>query len=460
MDTLPKASPGITPENKQMTNQTRKTSVLAPLSAAIRGKGASALFKRTRLIAAHYGWTASKMELALGQFVQVLRQYGCGATFPVTTMALIRHPNIFREYQSQGIEFAVHGLTHIDYSQLAPEEQLNHLRKARQIFEEAGITATGFRSPYLSRNTQLQSAIATAGFSYSSNQPILWDVLEADTITPTTQASYERAITFYRPWPAGQRLSMPRLSNSLVEIPVSLPDDEILLDRLGGITNDLVEKTWRSILSQTHQQGELFTLQLHPERTARCADGLAALLSEARTLTPAVWIARLDEISAWWQARAGTTVKIVAAKGGLHLSVAGPSGVTILARGVQIDAPTTIWHNDYFLVQATSFSLHTPVPFRPFIGVSPTTAPQLRELLRQQGYIVEVSQERQAYRCYFDEANFTAENERRLLAQVEGTDYPLIRLGCWPNGARSALAITGDIDALTLWDYGLRLVGR
>jgi hypothetical protein len=32
-------------------------------------------------------------------------------------------------------------------------------------------------------------------------------------------------------------------------------------------------------------------------------------------------------------------------------------------------------------------------------------------------------------------------------------------LGLWPAGARSALAVTGDIDALTLWDFGLRLLG-
>jgi hypothetical protein len=32
-------------------------------------------------------------------------------------------------------------------------------------------------------------------------------------------------------------------------------------------------------------------------------------------------------------------------------------------------------------------------------------------------------------------------------------------LGRWPHNTGSALAITGDIDALTLWDYGLRYLG-
>jgi hypothetical protein len=78
---------------------------------------------------------------------------------------------------------------------------------------------------------------------------------------------------------------------------------------------------------------------------------------------------------------------------------------------------------------------------------------KLIEFLRQQGYIVEISQERQPYLYYFDQTEFTADQERPLLAYIEETAQPLVRLGRWPNGARSALAITGDIDALTLWNY-------
>jgi hypothetical protein len=84
----------------------------------------------------------------------------------------------------------------------------------------------------------------------------------------------------------------------------------------------------------------------------------------------------------------------------------------------------------------------------------------LADLLRQQGYLVETSQDRYRYSYYFDQTEFSAEHERPVLAQLETTGQPLIRLGRWPNGARSALSVTGDIDALTLWDYGLRFLGR
>jgi peptidoglycan/xylan/chitin deacetylase (PgdA/CDA1 family) len=430
-----------------------------PIKLAASAKGPLALLNRMGMIVSRYGLTPTKMDQALAQFVRVLKQFDCGATFPVTAVAVERHPALLEKYQAQGIEFAVHGYVHVDYSQLAPEEQLDHLRRALGIFARAGIVATGFRSPYLSRETHLHAAIDSAGFSYVSNQPVLWDVLNAEDFSPPTYAGYKRATDFYQPWRAGERPSLPHLVNRLVEIPVSLPDDEILVDRLGGKPNGLVKQTWQRILAQAHQQGELFTLQLHPERIARCADGLAETLTMARTLTPSVWVARLSEIAAWWRDRTGAVVEVNdVGKDRLGLAVSGPSGITVLARAVQVDAPLAPWADGYQQVNATTVTLHTPL--RPFIGLSPVASPQLAHFMRQQGYIVETSTQGQHYSYYFDQTDFTAEQERSILAKIEATDRPLVRLSRWPRGARSALAVTGDIDALTLWDYGLRFLGR
>jgi hypothetical protein len=429
------------------------------ITFAARAKGPLALLKRARSITNRYGLTPAKMDRALHLFAQTLGRFDCGASLPLTAVALKRNSGTIAKYLDQNIEFAVHGYTHIDYAQLSPEEQLAHLRRARETFAAAGVEAVGFRSPYLRRGSHLYAAIEAAGFSYVSNQPFMWDVLDGDDFAPSTHVGYERAVNFYDPWPASERLSLPRLCNQVVEIPVSLPDDEILLDRLGGETNGLVEKAWRRILFQTYQRGGLCTIQLHPERIARCADGLSAVLAEAHTFTPSVWVARLDEIAAWWRARAGANVEIAdAGNSEFHLVVAGPSGITVLARAFQVDAATVPWADGYRRVEAMSFTVRAP--YRPFIGLSPGASPKLTDFLQQQGYVVETSEESHRYSYYFDQTEFTSEHERPLLAQIEGTDRPLVRLGRWPNGARSALAITGDIDALTIWDYGLRLFGR
>ena len=426
---------------------------MSSITPAIRAKGPLVLFKRTFAISQRYGLALSKMGCALAQFMSVLRQFDCGATFPITAIILARNSAIIRNIQAQGIEFAVHGYRHIDYTQLSRAEQLIHLSLAKQIFARAGFQPAGFRSPYLRWNTDTLVALRQQGFTYDSSQGLAWDVLDGHE-TPT----YRRALSFYGARSASDYPSLPSLEDSLVRIPYSLPDDEALVERLALETTEQMAASWLDILRRTHELGELFTLGLHPERFAVCREPLIAVLAQARSLTPTVWIARLDEIATWWWARAGASVEITeVGDGRLHLSVAGPSGITVLARAVEIDAPTEPWTDSYRQVKTTAFSFYAPL--RPFIGLSPASSPELADFLRQQGYIVEVSEERHRYSYYFDQAEFTAGQERPLLAQIEEADRPLVRLGRWPSGARSAMAITGDIDALTLWDYGLRYLG-
>jgi len=45
------------------------------------------------------------------------------------------------------------------------------------------------------------------------------------------------------------------------------------------------------------------------------------------------------------------------------------------------------------------------------------------------------------------------------LIRLDEFPGPLVRFGVWPHGNRSALSITGDIDALTIWDFLNRLRG-
>jgi hypothetical protein len=172
-----------------------------------------------------------------------------------------------------------------------------------------------------------------------------------------------------------------------------------------------------------------------------------------------VWIARLDEITRWWKARTDAAVTITPGDAGeFGLSVRGPEGVTILARGVQWLTPASEWDGVY--QRASSVEVSLRAERRPFIGVSPASAPYLTDFLRQQGYVVEPATSERLHSLYLDRPRFEHADERPLLAQIEQGDFPLARLGRWPNGARSALCVTGDIDALTIWDYGLRFLGN
>jgi hypothetical protein len=51
------------------------------------------------------------------------------------------------------------------------------------------------------------------------------------------------------------------------------------------------------------------------------------------------------------------------------------------------------------------------------------------------------------------------ESVAECIGKLRACPGPLIRLGAWPYGNRSALAVTGDIDALTIWDFAHRFRG-
>jgi len=411
------------------------------------------MLRRAGVIGRRYGLTAGGMDRMLAHFARLLAELKCGATFPITTAALARSKKVIEKYQSENIEFAVHGYYHVDHRQLSLERQLADLSRAREVFEGRGLSCGGFRSPYLRWNEDTLRAIGQTGLLYDSSQVIAWDVAgESET------KSYQQVLEFYQAISARVYPALPRWDNGLVRIPYCVPDDEALIDRLqlGGTG---LSKPWLAILAETHRLGELFTLGLHPERIYLCEPALVETLRAAHELSPGVWMARLDRIARWWLERTEATVTISAGEGETaRVSVKGPEGVTILAREVEVRAPTKKWAGAYRQVEATNFSL--PAVPRPFIGLSPSSAPYLSSFLRQQGYIIELAKEAGGYRLYLDRPSFGYEDERSLLDQIENSEGPLVRLGRWPHGAGSALCVTGDIDALTLWDYGLRFLGH
>jgi peptidoglycan/xylan/chitin deacetylase (PgdA/CDA1 family) len=423
------------------------------IAFAARAKGPLALLKRTHSITKRYGLTPTEMDRALHLFAQTLGRFNCGASFPLTAVALKRNHNMITKYPDQNIEFAVHGYTHIDYSQLPLEEQLTHLRRACEVFAAAGVKAVGFRCPYLRWSADTLTALKQQELVYDSSQALAWDVL--DNIE--TEA-YHRVLDFYSAQSATDHPALPQLIDNLVRIPYCLPDDEALVDRLQLTDTKPMTKIWLEILRHTYELGELFTLGLHPERITLCEEPLRAVLSQARSLSPSVWIARLDEIATWWHSRTAATYQVIKEAGNsFRLIVNGPPGTTILARSVTVKAPTEPWANGYQRVLSNNFVFQAHK--MPFIGLPSDSPSALTNFLQQQGYLVGSGVDAQSCAFFLDRTHFTSEDERPLLIQVEKGVWPLVRLARWPDGAQSALSVTGDIDALTLWDYALRVFG-
>jgi len=425
-----------------------------PIAIATQGKGFFPMLARGQAITSRYGFTPLKMDQALAQLFATLNEFGVEATLPFTAVALKRQNLIAHKYQALGLELAVHGLVHVDYSQLTVKDQLEHLRCAQSIFKQAGVWATGFRCPYLRWDAGMLAALSECGFAYDSSQALAWEVtdgLETDT--------YRRVLDFYGAQFALDYPALPRVAHGLVRIPYCLPDDEALVERLRLTDGKAMAEIWLTMLDRIYQAGELFTLGLHPERVPLCQGALRAVLEKARSLSPSVWIARLDEIAAWCQALRKTQFEIFQNDHNWSLiKIQAPPEATILVQSLEVLAAIQPWAGSYQRITGNEFIFRSNK--RPFIGLSPDCPPALSDFLRGQGYLIEISPQPQEYGFYLQRAHFTPEDERPLLTELNQGEWPLVRLGRWPGGARCGLAVTGDVDAFTLWDYGLRIWGK
>ncbi len=424
------------------------------LSIAAKGKGVFNTARRAAVIMGRYGITAHKMDGILAHFAHLLDEYDCGGTFPLVAAALSRSRGVAEKYQGRNFEYAIHGYYHIDHQQLSFEQQAEHFSRARLKFESQGLAVSGLRCPYLRWNGDTLAAIQQAGLLYDSSQVIAWNVAKENE-----SESYRRVLGFYGAVSADEHLALPRLEDGLVRIPYCVPDDEALIDRLRFGSDGTADNPWLAILRETHRRGELFTLGLHPERIHLCEAALRETLHAARQLRPSVWFARLDVISRWWLELADAQVQMRSEANGLHrVNVSGPKGVTLLARNVDTLLEGKYWDGVWSRLNGTSVTVQSEM--RPVIGIPPASPTRLSAFLRQQGYIVETMEDGKACSLFIQRESFGHENEKALVGEIEKSTAPLVRLSRWPDGAHSALCVTGDIDALTIWDYYLRFVGR
>src|SRR5581483_11633928 len=101
------------------------------------------------------------------------------------------------------------------------------------------------------------------------------------------------------------------------------------------------------------------------------------------------------------------------------------------------------------------------------IGLSPHTPPAVAGFLREQGYAVSSASddERDRYALYLDMPEGLGADRRErwarcsaLVDRIEALDAPIVRVGLWPNGSQAALAISSDVDSITVQDFFLRIL--
>lgn len=420
------------------------------LTMSLQGRGRAETVARTAMVVSRFGTTVSAMARRLDRYDAIASRAGVRPTWPATACVLARHPEVLKRYAERGVELALHGLVHGDHAALDRKRQQETISRAVEIFARNGFHPTGFRGPYLRYNAATLEVLRTLGLRYHSSQAVVFPLLASD---PDARAasSYRLALRLYAAVDARRIAVTPRLRDGLVDIPVAVPDDEIMLDRL-RLAESARSAEWRHILDWTHRRGELFTIQLHPERIDELGDALEAVLHDAKRRMPAVWVAPLDEIATWWHRRARFTVGITpCGEGRSAVRISADDDATVLVRGIEVQR--TPWHGSDARTELRAFevvSRRTPA-----VGVSLRSPDAVRRFLADEGFAVVDTDDDRSCGAFVD-VPAADWSEADVLSAIEDAPGPLVRLWRWPGGARSAVAATGDIDALTLRDFVVR----
>jgi hypothetical protein len=142
------------------------------------------------------------------------------------------------------------------------------------------------------------------------------------------------------------------------------------------------------------------------------------------------------------------------------------SRATILARNLTVeDQEVTSAYAVDKRVHSHNFTVNASTC--PCIALSEQTPDEVRTFLHEQGYpVISCSAEESSlYSLYLDKPEGLgktpggqAATKIALVEQIESLGQPFLRFGCWPDGCRAALCVSGDIDSVTVQDFFWRVI--
>ncbi len=434
---------------------------------SIKTKGIHNFARRLKTVFTRFGFTETKTQRALSTVVDALRTYHAEPTFFIPAVVLGRHPALMAKIGDSGAEIGIHGYVHNDYRALSAAEQHKQTEKAISVFNDTHTPFQGFRNPYLGWTAASLQVFTQLGFTYDSNDAVIHDVVDLEKFSPLLRSGYEKSLALFQAIAPSAYAVRPYFAGKLLRIPTSIPDDEMLFDRLRITDPQQVGRIWSSVMQRVYDLGGVYTLNLHPERAVLCKQALKALLSFAHEQPLPVWITSLKDVASWWKERSQFRLTLTPlAPEHWQVEAICTQRATLLVRGLVVEDQSVV---PWFKGNSQVLSHHFTVKASrcPCIGLSTQTSQEVEDFLCEQGYpCVRCSpQDAQKYAYYLDmpEGLGTTREEQiqrksELVQSIEELDAPLIYFGVWPDGSRAALSITGDIDSVTIQDFFLRII--
>lgn len=370
-------------------------------------RGVANSARRLGKISQRFGVSHSRMQGALSELIRICNEAGATPTLAVTAILIERYPEFFRRLAASRVDLAVHGFVHTDHALLDAREQYEHLGRALDAFSRLGLAPKGFRHPYLRYNDATWDAAARLGFTHASNGSVHWDVVD-ERLPGEALRAYYKGLRLYGSEAENAAPSLPRfVHGDILDISASMPDDEAMIDRL-GLTGRDAGIHWLRILDQSYEKGELMTLVVHNERVPLVGNSLRALLRAAKARVPRVWLASLSDIEKWWRLRASWQLRVQRkGEGAWRIIPPDDHRATVFVRDAETEPVSKPWSGDWEKMPPWPFLVRSEK--EPLVVEGPTSD--------------------------------------------EHDGRPLVCLGRWPGEARSALAVTSDVDAMSLLDF-------
>jgi peptidoglycan/xylan/chitin deacetylase (PgdA/CDA1 family) len=255
-----------------------------------KSKTARQKVRRAFVLPSRYGFSSRKFMGNLAEMIALLKKHEVVGTFPITATVLERHPELANILE--GMEVAIHGLRHRDFSHLETGRQIESMKAAMETFRSLGIDVVGFRAPYLRWSESMFNAVEGTALLYDSSKPSGWSCgSELDSLTGMKEALGSYGIS-------KMGFCLPFVRGRIVEMPVAIPDDEILVDRLNLIDGGRFALALTAMMNSAIQSGGHLVLQLHPERFDFFETALDDVLKYAAEKK--AWVAPLMRVGKWW----------------------------------------------------------------------------------------------------------------------------------------------------------------
>jgi len=439
----------------------RTSKLIEYLRFVLSTKGFIGFILRIGMLIGRFDLLGNKMKKAIREIEQAGKKYKYKPTIIIPAIILKRHHKFLSHLSNESLEMAIHGYTHINFEPLSLKEQVAQIMKAKDVFKEFKLTPNGFRAPYLSWNDKTTEAVQKTNLLWQSNETFIWNDFVSSQLSRWRHFMANAIHLLYNPLDAQNNVVIPRLQGELVSIPITLPDDEILIDRLGIKDSNRIEDIWTEILERAYRRGDIFVLQLHPERFQICKKSMEDLLNKATNSKHGTWIVSMREIAEWWKEKSQfrfTFEKVLQKGYQIHCKCADRA--TVLSRNLDTETSQAPFYQDYHSIEARDFFVESG-NLKPCIGVHPKCSKMLLYFLRDEGFPYEVSDSNKEYSIFLDEYEaFNTKDERGLLSRIEENSNPLVRYWRWPDGMRSAFVTTHDLDCLALTDFLLRIFGK